>query len=250
MKKSLKENGFSVVEIIMVAVIVGLLGFIGWYVYSTQRKTNKTSETSNQTDSNQTDSNAQKAEEKDETKDWQTYTSKLERGTFKYPKDWKIISQSLNGDTEIVNIAGTNQFELTFKVAPPVATGNECSESVEEGFSQCPILHLAKLDVPNFGSLYSSVAESKNSTSNSIVMIDYSSSFKDGDRKAVLDQYDSKRTGTFSGVYVTNYWVRFYGIYVRTDIYGNKYPTDFSTSEFLNKAEVVTTQKIFKTLAY
>jgi nicotinamide riboside transporter PnuC len=28
-----KQNGFSVVETILVLVIVGLLGFIGWYVW-------------------------------------------------------------------------------------------------------------------------------------------------------------------------------------------------------------------------
>lgn len=44
-----KQNGFAVVETILIFIIIGLLGFIGWYVYDTNHKTNATLDSTNKT---------------------------------------------------------------------------------------------------------------------------------------------------------------------------------------------------------
>jgi cytoskeletal protein RodZ len=37
-----KQQGFSVVEPLLILVIVGLIGFIGWFIYNANNKTSKT----------------------------------------------------------------------------------------------------------------------------------------------------------------------------------------------------------------
>lgn len=46
MKKN--QQGFSVVESLLILVVVGIIGFVGWYVWQAKNKTNKSPDTANQ----------------------------------------------------------------------------------------------------------------------------------------------------------------------------------------------------------
>ncbi len=98
------QNGFSVVEILIVTVVVVLLGAVGWSVYDRQK--NKTLETSN----------TQIATQKDETpkqeakpvvlyEGWQSFNNPKLTFTFQHPSDWKADVFDENGLFSVTIIA-------------------------------------------------------------------------------------------------------------------------------------------------
>ena len=48
------QQGFSVIETLLVIVVIGILGFVGWFVWHAQQTTNKTLQTTNDTQTTNT----------------------------------------------------------------------------------------------------------------------------------------------------------------------------------------------------
>lgn len=68
------QNGFSIVEVLLVFVIAGLLGAAGWFVYQRQ---------------NNTDSSQAIPAVSDE---WLDYKSSTHAVSFQYPSNWKVLT--------------------------------------------------------------------------------------------------------------------------------------------------------------
>lgn len=84
MNKSVSKAGFGILELLLVIVTVVVIGAIGWMTY--RGLTTKT--TSAATAS--TKSSAASSQSTDPYAGWITYTSKVEKITFKYPTDWAV----------------------------------------------------------------------------------------------------------------------------------------------------------------
>ena len=60
------SGGFGVIEVILVAVILGILGFAGWYVYDSKNKSDKSLTTASETQSEAIKINQDNIQEDDE----------------------------------------------------------------------------------------------------------------------------------------------------------------------------------------
>lgn len=86
------QKGFSVIHILLVAVMIGIVGFAGWYVYDSQQKTDKSLNQAN----NQEITDIKKTEQQKTSDfvlpaDWQWYENKELGFKFAYPKDYGNI---------------------------------------------------------------------------------------------------------------------------------------------------------------
>ncbi len=83
------EEGFSVVEVVLVLVIVGLIGVVGWFVYNNHNKKTTPSVSTNTTTKSST--TPAKTTTPDPYSGWKTYTSSNSLGLgFKYPASWTV----------------------------------------------------------------------------------------------------------------------------------------------------------------
>lgn len=87
------QNGFSVVEVLVVLVIVAALGLAGWLVYKNHHKAAPTAAVSNT-------STAAAASTSPYT-GWKLYCDTINNGCFKYPSTWALTSSNANG---LVNV--------------------------------------------------------------------------------------------------------------------------------------------------
>ena len=78
------QDGFSVVEGLLVVIILCLVGFVGWYVIHA----NKTSSSTN-APANNTSTTAKATPQADPYKGWAVASSSKLSVSFKYPSDWK-----------------------------------------------------------------------------------------------------------------------------------------------------------------
>jgi len=88
------DDGFSVVETLLLIVIIGILGFTGWYVYHAQKAANKDYSANPSVHVNTT-----KATSKYDG--WKSYTTKYDKLSFKYPSDWQLIDTSNSDDADV-----------------------------------------------------------------------------------------------------------------------------------------------------
>lgn len=86
------ESGFSAVEAVLVLVVVMLIGVLGYMVYKDHHKTTATNPATNssQTTATGTSSSTKTTTTPDPYAGWKTYTSSIEKITFKYPSDWTV----------------------------------------------------------------------------------------------------------------------------------------------------------------
>ncbi|PJE65369.1 hypothetical protein COU91_02015 [Candidatus Saccharibacteria bacterium CG10_big_fil_rev_8_21_14_0_10_47_8] len=90
-KKPKKQQGFTLVEGLLILVIVGVLGFVGWYVWHAKNNTEKTLQDTVQSQgtvskiAKKPSSTLQKT---DPTADWTAYSDKAGNFSLKYPKSW------------------------------------------------------------------------------------------------------------------------------------------------------------------
>jgi len=86
------QEGFSVVEIVLVLVVVGLIGAAGWFVWQSNNKTsNKSTDTIQSTSTKSETPTPETAKAKNPYEGWLTYKSTLNSGlTFRYPPNWKF----------------------------------------------------------------------------------------------------------------------------------------------------------------
>lgn len=87
MRNSVNDQGFSVVETILVLVVIAILGFTGWFVWHAGRTADRTLGTPSASESTLQDKSA-------------TTTSKMLTGkvdselTFSYPSSWSVVQTS------------------------------------------------------------------------------------------------------------------------------------------------------------
>ena len=94
MKKN--QNGFSMVEGLLILLIVGIIGFVGWYVWRSKNQTDKTlntaATTSNATNAAKTTSASQKnvcqIVPTTAAPDWKTFTDDKYKFSISYPSSW------------------------------------------------------------------------------------------------------------------------------------------------------------------
>ncbi len=80
--KKLNNNGFSIIEGLLIVIVLGVMGGVGFYVYKAAEATDKSSSNSNTSTQTRTDINeaTQKSAE--------TYTNKELKYVFEYPRTW------------------------------------------------------------------------------------------------------------------------------------------------------------------
>jgi hypothetical protein len=76
-----KQNGFALIEGLLIILILAIIGFGGYYVWNTQKNTDKTSNDA---------ISASQSMEKTSNPDLSTYNSTLGGFSFKYPSGWLI----------------------------------------------------------------------------------------------------------------------------------------------------------------
>lgn len=80
------DRGFTLVQVLLIAVLVGILGFTGWYVYSAQQNVDKTLKADNsETPSFKKKAGSATGDATDPTAGWKSYTSATGRYSLKYP---------------------------------------------------------------------------------------------------------------------------------------------------------------------
>jgi hypothetical protein len=129
MKKHINEDGFHLIMIPLLIVVVAIIGFAGWYVWNRNHKstnnqvstssiqqaastvtTELPSISSNLPSATPTQSTQTSAE--DLTANWETYTNSQFGYTIKYPNDWMSISDGCFENKEsaqskpIINMPG------------------------------------------------------------------------------------------------------------------------------------------------
>lgn len=136
------QTGFSIVEILILFVIVGIVGFVGWNVGHTKSKSTKNVSTIS---ADTTKAVNTPAVSKDPYANWQTYTSKTEKATFKYPNTWKSVTPESQS-----NISGADIYELmspsgAIKLTLNTAIsgiGGACDANTTPGKGGCPIISI------------------------------------------------------------------------------------------------------------
>jgi hypothetical protein len=108
MKKN--QNGFSVVEGVLILGVIALLGFMGWLIWQAKNKPTA----SHQTPTAQHNGSAQ--EPKDETEGWTSFTPNSKLFTVKLPDGWTFLHQADECDCLYAQT-------MTFKAGTPATIG-------------------------------------------------------------------------------------------------------------------------------
>jgi hypothetical protein len=118
------NEGFSVVEVLILITVIGLLGFAGWSVYKNQNNTDSVTEETN-SQANQQEIAQEKPDDKIESSDpyegWKSGSFKYTDLTYKVPPDWEDISdnskfQDVGSTYEEVKLRASDGFVLTMSV--------------------------------------------------------------------------------------------------------------------------------------
>ncbi|MDB5163566.1 MAG: hypothetical protein JWS12_183 [Candidatus Saccharibacteria bacterium] len=121
MKKN--EQGFSVVEALLIVVIVAVIGAVGWYVYRAQKNTTKTYNTAAQAQTGE--AQPKKPTPKppapaDITAGWKLFTSAKLGYTIRIPDGWTLLTDPASG----ILMSGKDTTGITYK-AGTMATVTE-----------------------------------------------------------------------------------------------------------------------------
>lgn len=84
------QQGFAIVEALLVVVIVGMIGFVGWYVYSAQKDTDKTLDAASKSQVPTKTVKPKPAATNDETSKWLLYTSPGNEFSMRLADGWKL----------------------------------------------------------------------------------------------------------------------------------------------------------------
>ncbi len=88
MKILKNQNGFGLIEGLLIVIALTLIAFVGFYVYNANKEEPKISDSYIQKN---TEDNNQKKDD-GPTADWQVYEDEL-GFNIKYPKDWKYVAK-------------------------------------------------------------------------------------------------------------------------------------------------------------
>lgn len=104
----LNQNGFGLVEGLLIAVIVLLLGFGGYYVWNENQEEDMTSSSQESTKDNSMQSGDSQPEQADATPEgWTNYENSQYGFSFSYPEEWGSVIDGRFHD-------GENYFAKTF----------------------------------------------------------------------------------------------------------------------------------------
>lgn len=106
--KTNKPNGFTIVEIVILLVVLSAIGVGVWWVWQGQGKNvaypNAVNGTAKQEDSRQLDS----------YEDWKTYCDDANKACFRYPADWSIEPSHGDGRTSARAVSPTGDLAATY----------------------------------------------------------------------------------------------------------------------------------------
>lgn len=130
----LHNNGFSIVETLLVLVVVGILGFTGWYVYHSKQVSDKTLSS----DTSVTPKYKKKpiAAHNPASPPWSTYTSTFEKLSFKYPANWTSITPvqpSTNPSDDSFEVKSPSGAVTVSWVSDVDGIGGACDNTVMPG---------------------------------------------------------------------------------------------------------------------
>lgn len=104
MKKRIGQNGFHLIMIPLIVIIIGIIGFAGWYVYKSNTNTNKSLDNvsaNGPTKATPTASPTPSA--------WKTYNEDMHDITFEYPIDASVKDAiSISREADWSRITGPN----------------------------------------------------------------------------------------------------------------------------------------------
>jgi hypothetical protein len=89
------QDGFSIVEGLLIVVMVAMLGGVGWYVWHANGQANKNLDSAVNSANNSADA-TKKAQENKKANiyaGWKTYCDPMKVGCIKYPSDWTIVKE-------------------------------------------------------------------------------------------------------------------------------------------------------------
>lgn len=118
MKKN--QNGFNVLLVVLVLVIVGAIGFGGWYVWEKSRQAMPSGGKSDQA--------ASSGQASDPTASWKTFASTSGKFALKYPASW-VVNSCDNDSVALLGAtateAGQCDSEATAQIQVSSSTGDE-----------------------------------------------------------------------------------------------------------------------------
>ena len=92
MSERSRQQGFGVIEILLLIGIVGLIGFVGWYVWDSNQRANQSYNSADISSVLSTSKKAGSASSKSVSADvyagWKTFCSSVIKGCFKYDPNW------------------------------------------------------------------------------------------------------------------------------------------------------------------
>lgn len=100
------QNGFGLVGILLVVLVVGVLGFVGWRIYDAAVQKPQAAV------SNTSANSPAPAAKADPYKGWKTYTLKYEKFSFKYPDTFTLADTSTTDPDKYIE-PGMDNIRLT-----------------------------------------------------------------------------------------------------------------------------------------
>ncbi len=94
-------QGFTLVEVLLIIIVLTLISFAGWYVWHTNKNDNKT------TINHSTAKDTKQSSESDPTADWKSYTSTAGKYSLKYPASWVTASNPESCDNKTLLLGPT-----------------------------------------------------------------------------------------------------------------------------------------------
>src|ERR1700741_3295894 len=91
-----KQNGFGIVEGLLIFIIVSLIGGTGWYVWHSKQSADKTYSTAGTTSSSIASTATKK--KRDTYSGWSTCNDKADEVSFRYRLDWKANGAHSSSD--------------------------------------------------------------------------------------------------------------------------------------------------------
>lgn len=228
-----KQSGFaSILAVIIAVVLIGGVGYL-YYQSSQKGKQVKTETSANTSETKSTDPYA----------GWNTYTSSIERLSFKYPSDWVLTVDSAGNyasqtgiTEEQYKLVGTNNFRINFDVFGNAGLGGACGP-------ECQIYESTKLNVPNYGNLWMVVSGRAAGMATNIGLDSEPTAVGEGASYGLFSGKAIIAAGELKG---QHYTVHMDGSY--RDNNGDA--ISYAPAAFLAKSEVKTAKLIYQSLSY
>lgn len=142
--KLLTQKGFSALEGLLILVVIGIIGGVGYFVFQARDQSNQTAKNTSASQTSQT--SPLETTTNDTYAGWTTYTSRVEKMTFKYPDDWAATkNENDNGVDSMVVVAPSKNIKISW-IAARDGIGGGCDENnapgndenAKLGLSDCP----------------------------------------------------------------------------------------------------------------